>query len=586
MGDMNLRKYIGRAAAMLTVWCFVLTAVAPVSSVRGEAYEIGVTLPPLADERVGAAYAFYDGKIIVMGGYMSGLATTVDTVLIYDIATGVTTNGSRMAYGAEAIAHAQLPDGRIYLFGGYNSSVGPMSVVQIYDPAADEWEVLATETPVPLSVATGCLGYDGLIYIFGGWSYPNATMIYDPVRDFWEFGADNSINFWGAAAVAVNEAAIYVIGGGDLDIGAPLADVTVYNPIDDSWTSVEPLPYATGFPGATLARNGYIYVIGGLPFSVFGGGSEFGRILRYEIVEDSWEESDEMLNWPRAFPGVVEDDYGRVFVVGGCNAGDATATVEMFLMSETSGYASLVITSPSNGSTVSGVVVVEATLVNSYFDPLMGIDFYVDGELQESQGIGTSWAFAWDTTGLLDASVHQLLLRGYYWDSSIKEASITVTVSTMSLDEKLDMLGDEVADLMADLDMLNTTVNAQSMDIETLQAAVDAVQMEIDELMAELSSLSDDVSDMDSAVRDEIDELENQISSLEATVAALQGALDGLQDSVDDVQTSVDSKADNALLYAALGLLVVVIILLAIMMVISKKPKVPTPEPPPEPPVD
>ena len=47
---------------------------------------------------------------------------------------------------------------------------------------------------------------------------------------------------------------------------------------------------------------------------------------------------------------------------------------------------------PADGSTVTGAVTVEASLVDSLWDRILGVDFYVDGMLLESQGAGSYWA--------------------------------------------------------------------------------------------------------------------------------------------------------------------------------------------------
>jgi N-acetylneuraminic acid mutarotase/archaellum component FlaC len=573
--------------------------------VSAEPYEISSSVDDLDVGRVHAATVAIDDMIYIIGGgpQVSGMgdpSPTLDTVLIYDTATGEESWGAPMVKGVGLAAYALADDGKVYVIGGWNGTdFSYYGAVQVYDPVADSWSLTVNGTPEGIGYCASTLGNDGRIYMFGGGWADNATIIYDPSLDQFEYGTSvpTPVGLYGASAVTLSDTQILLVGGVDKLLWAANTTCYMYNPVTDEWSSAAPLNFPRAMHSSVLARNGYAYALGGVNDSeVNGGGLILSSIERYDIAADTWEYASTSLSWARAAQACAQDSYGRIWSLSGYNGATIT-DVEFLLVSEISGMRELVVTSPTDGSTVNGIVIVEASLVNSFFDLIYGADLFVDGELHESQGYGNYWAFTWDTTGLPDGSVHELLVRGYDYDSSVMDVVVTVTVSAMSADEKLDALEAEMLDLTADLAVLSAdlaalqaTADEQSADIVALQDAVAAVQTLIDSVSAELAGLADDVDDMGSDVSDRMDDLEAQLDALDGAMAALQtdldgiqGALDNTQDSVDDVQASVDNKMDGMLGFAIIGLLIVVIVLMMVMMVMGRKPKAPVsiPEPPP-----
>jgi len=103
------------------------------------------------------------------------------------------------------------------------------------------------------------------------------------------------------------------------------------------------------------------------------------------------------------------------------------AIVVLLLLSGRTSWAFVSINSPSNGATVSGVVIVKAQVNSAYWSKL-----WVD-----SSGVGTapvgSITFTWDTTRVADGS-HKLTVKSYLEDTIAANAaaSITVTVKNTS----------------------------------------------------------------------------------------------------------------------------------------------------------
>ncbi len=132
--------------------------------------------------RLGAAYAGYNGKIYVIGGYAEGasvaasLATT--TTQIYDIATSTWSTGTALPAAIGSPAATQL-DGKIYIWSGSsgaNASVFTAGLLHsIYNIAGNSW----SNATVPVAANAGtemCMVHDGFNFLKVGGKTAAATV--------------------------------------------------------------------------------------------------------------------------------------------------------------------------------------------------------------------------------------------------------------------------------------------------------------------------------------------------------------------------------------------------------------------------
>src|SRR5437667_9743231 len=111
-------------------------------------------------------------------------------------------------------------DGRLYAAQGLLPGFKPAGLVYEYDPAADAW---AQKKPMPHPVHhAGVTALNGKMYLFGGFDLPpSGPPGWNPVSDAWE-----------------------------------------YDPADDGWPALTPMPTARG-GGVAAVVHGKIYVLGG-----------------------------------------------------------------------------------------------------------------------------------------------------------------------------------------------------------------------------------------------------------------------------------------------------------------------------------
>ncbi len=491
----------------------------------------------LIQQRVYPAVFELDGKIAVVGGEVFGIdgwTMAPATMMLYDPDTGDTTYGKPMIYGVELSAYVKGSDGRLYVIGGWNVSHGYTEWLQIYNPGNDTW-FRGADAPVVVGGCPAVQGGDGRIYVFGPVGSYYSTLIYNVTSNAWSYGADQPENIWLRHAVAYNDTAIIVMGGRSW-AGFATDRVDVYDPVADTWSTVSPLLTATTFSGSALGRNGYVYYFGGSDAGWISWGGQVSSVQRYDVEADEWSYSSSAGVWPaRSGFGTAVDDYGRIFLAGGYDGASILDMVSTLVVSDIV-LDNLQITSPGDGSIVSGEVAITATLSN----PMVGlsfVDFMVDGSVvatQSSSWLIQTWTWVWDTTALPDDSSHTVTVRAYMNDGGIKEDSVTVTVWTTSVEERISLLQDQLDEMESDMD---------------LQAA------DLDALQAQLDSLKSIVNASDTAIMDQIE--------------ALQDQLDALQSDQEDVKASVDSSGLWGMVN--LVLLIIVIVLLALMFMMSRK---------------
>jgi flagellin-like hook-associated protein FlgL len=221
------------------------------------------------------------------------------------------------------------------------------------------------------------------------------------------------------------------------------------------------------------------------------------------------------------------DSYGRAYFVGGWDGSNLWTDINMWVFADIENPYQIKITSPDDGSTVSGVVVVTAEIVNwmgsSPWSAFMGVDFIVDGAVVETQASGWGGVFSWDTISLVDGSSHVLTVRGYHWDGKVVEDSVTVTVSAASTTDRLTALEDQL----------------------------EAVQAQMGVLQAQLAAADGNVT-----------MILMTLAALGATFADLQTQIDALEEQVD----RIEGKADDAGMYSIINLVLVIIVLVMLIL--------------------
>lgn len=495
----------------------------------------------------------------------------------------------------------QDADGIVYVIGGVVNATAYVAVdsVNSYNPATGEWADLA---PLPTGVrgASGALGYDGLIYVFGGestvWTTVSTTQIYDPASDSWTTGTSMPVALWEAKCAAYSSY-LFVAGGE----GGPAVDTLYRYSIDsDSWATMAPMPVATEC-GTFVYAAGYLYYMGGVigtytditdavwryyywsdtwdavadmptPMAahaaiqgydgmvyVFGGGdsgynAESSDILYasgcvYNPGTDEWATLPDM-DVPRKYLGAACTVDGMIMSIGGNNGTEVFATVEEMRIAE----ATVTVSDSTVGAGDTVVLSIE-----SDFAFAVEYSSYAEGYLMSDAGVVYGYGYISvpiDGVGAMGFTVPEYAVPGgytvvisywntyledttYSWDSM--EFAITV-VDSYTVDERIAMLE-------ANLSALTTALVVQAEDIAALQAQLDDILAASEDLNATMAQ----------------------------DIAALQDRIDALETTNAELSDSVDSKMDSMLGYVIIILVVIVLVLALMNMMVLRKGAPPAP---------
>jgi len=243
--------------------------------------------------------------IVLVGGSAAGATSATAEVRYYDpiadtMLTITTDPWPGIGAGNVLPGGAAVHGNKLYVLGGFQISTGMEDAIWEYDPAAaagSRWTLLPEGLATPLGyIPAASVG--NFVYALGGSSWDGTTLVdstvaarIDPV-----VGTVTPVTSLPRAtaetrAVAQTDGTIWVLGGGRT-LPNPSAQVDIYDPVGDSWT--------TGPPMLTARRNlaadvdpatGDVFAAGGYdssgvtPLAVF-------EVLTCVIFVDGFESSD------------------------------------------------------------------------------------------------------------------------------------------------------------------------------------------------------------------------------------------------------------------------------------------------------
>ncbi len=300
-----------------------------------------------------AAIAF-NGYIYVLGGYGwdSGIPYARNVVIFAKVNSDGTIQpwASTTPFNTGRYLHAATidPNNRvIYIIGGWDTNGNKLNDVQYAQILSDgnigAWNAA---TPFPQTIyGHTAVAYNGYLYVLAGGNVNGANGVsYAKINSDGSLGAWQSNFFaptWSNYHTTAAYNGIFLMTGGmrGSALGLEVLRDVQYAPVKPSptftgpleqWKTTTPL-LITRYLHASVAANGYLYVLGGTNCDYSGNGSLLNDVLYASINSDGtigqWNTSNSSLPYAiKSHASVVSNGY--IYVIGGTTGDCSTGFIK------------------------------------------------------------------------------------------------------------------------------------------------------------------------------------------------------------------------------------------------------------------
>jgi N-acetylneuraminic acid mutarotase len=262
-----------------------------------------------------------DGQILAIGGF--------DDNINFDVveARRITGAGTWRELAPLPTARANLATaevgGLVYAVGGLDD-VDNSDVVETFNPTTGRW---ATSVPLPQPrAAPGAEGLGGLLYVAGGevklapdtYEVTNSVIVYDPKNNTWRSVAPMPTARFRLRLVASGRY-LYAVGGA-APTGQSLTTVERYEPKSNSWTTMNPMVESRTLPCAVetkVEQRRVLVVVGGFEFPGDGTVDRRRTTEVFEPATGRWQVLDVLLPIGRGSHDCATQADGTVLAIGG-----------------------------------------------------------------------------------------------------------------------------------------------------------------------------------------------------------------------------------------------------------------------------
>jgi N-acetylneuraminic acid mutarotase len=292
-----------------------------------------IARPPLRQARGGLGVAKIGRQILAIGGFVvvGGVGTVFDVVEARRVkGSGRWRDLAPMPTARANLATAEV-GGLVYAIGGIGQADDTLDVVETFNPRSGRW---STSLPLPQPrAAPGAAGLGGLLYVAGGevqlaadqFEVTNSVLVYDPKQNTWRSVAPMPTARLRLRLVASGRY-LYAIGGQPDPAGPSLTTVERYDPKSNTWTTMNPMVESRYLPCAVETKVGHRHVL------VVVGGFDPDARRTTEVFDPHtgrWTLLDVLLPIRRGTHDCATEADGTVLAIGGANgAGVFLANVD------------------------------------------------------------------------------------------------------------------------------------------------------------------------------------------------------------------------------------------------------------------
>ncbi len=249
-------------------------------------------------------------------------ATGTDTLTINpSISLGLTSNwipAASMTYARNGQTATLLNDGTVLIAGGNDGNGNALSSAELYDPTNGAWTLVPQSMVNARYDATATLLNDGTVLIVGGnggHGPLNTAELYNPANESFSTVGNMSTARANAGATLLNNGMVLVAGG-----TFSSENVDLYNPSTKSWSQAAPMSWAMEFDTAVTLSNGKVLVTG--PGEAAANGAPITTAELYDPAANQWSSAGSWITAPAPYDGQTTTvlPNGLVLIAGGEDA--------------------------------------------------------------------------------------------------------------------------------------------------------------------------------------------------------------------------------------------------------------------------
>lgn len=204
-----------------------------------------------------------NGKVLLAGGFYNDFyqSLTIAGAQIYDPGSDTVSNTGNLAHRRTHHTATLLPDGKVLVAGGYDSSSGgPNATVELYDPTTGTWSATANLLHARFD-HTATLLHNGKVLVAGGDDVGSAE-VYDPGSGTWTATGSLAVKRSQHTATFLPDNKVLVAGGHNRTSGT-LASAELYDTATGTWSSTGSLSGQRFDHTATLLPDNTVLIAGG-----------------------------------------------------------------------------------------------------------------------------------------------------------------------------------------------------------------------------------------------------------------------------------------------------------------------------------
>ncbi len=263
-----------------------------------------------------------NGKVLVAGGGNSSFNALASAEL-YDPASGTWSATGSLATARYEHTATLLPNGKVLVAGGFGNS-GLLASAELYDPTSGTWSATGS-LATARQYHTATLLPSGKVLVAGGGGNSGALAsaeLYDPTSGTWTPTGSLATARYEHTATLLPNGKVLVAGGYD---GGSLASAELYDPASGTWTITGSLGAARYEHTATLLPNGKVLVAGGV-----GTSSALASAELYDPASGTWTATGSLAT-ARYYHTATLLPSGKVLVAAGRDSsGNSLASAELY----------------------------------------------------------------------------------------------------------------------------------------------------------------------------------------------------------------------------------------------------------------